>query len=78
MTHNPTTHEQSSIPLLLLYTAIATLGSYLDYLAGSRIEAAFGPQVSLVFFLSIFVALVILAFPVSLLILGIRKRELAS
>ena len=71
------TSERSSIPLLLLYSSIASIGAYLDYLVGLRIEAAYGAQVSLVVFLAVFVAFVILAFPASVMILGGHRKTTA-
>ena len=70
--------EQSGIPVLLLYLTIAAVGAYLDYLGGLRVEAAYGPQVSLVVFLAVFVGLVILAFPAAVMILGLRGSKASA
>lgn len=51
--------------VLVLYTVFAVAGIYLDYLAGVYVEAAYGGNVSLIFFLVLFFAVITLAFPLA-------------
>ena len=54
--------------LLCVYTVMAAIFAYVAYLLGRSVEASFGSQVSMLFFVGTFVGALVLSFPLAYLL----------